>query len=35
MSRFVRRLVEHRYKYLANPDGSLRRSPDFNSRTDE
>jgi hypothetical protein len=34
-ARFVRRLVEHRYKYLANPDGTLRKSPDFNSVEDE
>lgn len=34
-SKFVRRLVEHRYKYLANPDGGLRISPDFNTETDE
>lgn len=35
LSRFTRRLVEHRYKYLRNPDGTLKRSPDFNPVTDE
>jgi hypothetical protein len=34
-ARFVRRLVEHRFKYLLNPDGTLSKSPDFNPATDE
>jgi hypothetical protein len=35
LSRFSRRLVEHRYKYLRNPDGTIVRSPYFNPVTDE
>ena len=34
-ARFVRRLVEHRYKYTANPDGTVSKSPTFNPETDE
>jgi peroxiredoxin len=34
-ARFVRRLVEHRYKYIANPDGTVSKSPTFNPETDE
>ena len=35
LSRFSRRLVEQRYKYLRNPDGTIVRSPYFNPVTDE
>jgi len=34
-ARFVRRLVEHQYKYIANPDGTVSKSPTFNPETDE
>jgi peroxiredoxin len=34
-ARFVRRLVEHHYKYIANPDGTVSKSPTFNPDTDE
>jgi hypothetical protein len=28
-SRFLRRLVDHRYKYVADPQGDIRVSPDY------
>jgi hypothetical protein len=28
-SRFLRRLVDHRYKYVADPQGNVVRSPDY------
>lgn len=30
-SRFLRRLVDHRYQYVTDPQGNVVRSPDYDS----